>query len=142
MHRLDNITPSNEFPINVKLWYRRPIGERFDAVPESGIVQHIDGREINIVRLQYFRDRRGKATHWLLWISLHVQHDGIFRNVVLDHLVHRVIVTGHRLFDGTKIIVRVAVQISTDRLHVAVAGSVGYSWMSRWGQESTLVTHS
>ena len=42
MHLADNVATSDELPIDVELWDRRPFGERLDSIADLGGTKYID----------------------------------------------------------------------------------------------------
>ena len=64
----------------------RPRRILLDALPDGRIVEDVDTAEIDALCLQGLDNLGAKAAHGHGRVSLHVQHDRIRRDVVLDHL--------------------------------------------------------
>ena len=41
-HLADDVAASNELPVDLELWIRRPLGERLDSIPDLGGTKYID----------------------------------------------------------------------------------------------------
>ena len=108
--------PKKQYPIqsSTKHTYTRCMQHKekgnlrifLDTFANVGIIQDIDTAKIDAFLLQDLDDGGGKAAHGHGGVALHVKHDRVAFDVIFDHF-NSFIVSGHFLFLGRKIIVRI-----------------------------------
>src|SRR5262249_1747947 len=87
---------ADELALDIELGDRRPVAELLDALAQAGVGQHIEGFELDAELAQHLHHRGGEAALREHGRALHIEHDIVVPDVLLDALNHRI--AGHRLF--------------------------------------------
>jgi hypothetical protein len=64
--------------------------ELLDTFPNVGVIQHIDAAKVDSFTLKHLDNFPRETTHGLGWISFHVQHDWITRDMFLS-IINKII---------------------------------------------------
>src|SRR6185503_94670 len=91
VHLAQDVGAADELPTDVELRDRRPAGVLLDGLALLGLGEHVDGLERHADLLQHLHGGGGKAAHRERGRALHVEHDLVLPNLLLDlrdHVVH------------------------------------------------------
>src|ERR1022692_1420222 len=77
IHLTDNVAAANEFPIDIHLGYRRPLGELLDAVAQFGRSKHVDRFVVQQAPIEDLHDLRREPALRRLARALHEEDHAI-----------------------------------------------------------------
>ena len=72
---LNDIAPTHEFTLNIKLGNGGPVAVFLDALAHFGVVEHVEGLElVDAAGFEHLHRAARKAAHRKLRVALHEEH--------------------------------------------------------------------